>query len=178
MGHKINYKILSDTHLGHSKLVKDQYRPLGFEARILKNCRSLIHPKDVFICLGDVSFYNDLYWHEELLDYVPTDSRILILGNHDRRTLSWYYSRGWTFVCNRLDLFIYGYTFRFSHEPLLGSDMCGADINIHGHLHDGTHRNGARFQNQYLINIENSFAPYNLKTIAEYYNVLEKRNET
>jgi calcineurin-like phosphoesterase family protein len=171
MRNRIKYWIISDTHFGHEKLVKDGYRKEGFEDKIIQNCTKMIGCNDVLIHLGDVSFYKNRHWQNIFLDAICTYRTILVLGNHDRETLSWYYDRGWSFVCDSFDLKIFGFNFRFTHRPVdtfhNGFNDSIVDFNIHGHLHDRSYRDVKTSEFHHLVSVEETMAPVNLRTIAE-----------
>lgn len=170
-----NYWIIADTHFGHRMMVQNGYRHLDFEDDILTHVSNLTKQNDILIHLGDVSFYDNKNWHDTFVNAASNCKRnILVLGNHDRETLSWYYDRGWSFVCHQFDLEIYGFKFRFSHRPIecfstgdSPNSPNTVDFNIHGHLHRGTHREYAMQDFNYLISIDDSLRPVKLVTIAE-----------
>lgn len=135
-----NYYIISDTHFGHDKLINDGIKSKDEDAKVLKSL-SVVRENDVLIHLGDVSFYDHQKWHSEFISSV-LGKKILILGNHDRQSNTWYYKVGWDFVCNSFNLNIYGYRILFSHRPVSSSilESYNLDINVHGHLHADDHR--------------------------------------
>lgn len=138
MRKNVTYWIISDTHFGHDKLVKTGLKLADEDEKVLYNMTKTIKDKDILIHLGDVSFYRDKYWHDEL--YMACAGKmILVRGNHDRKTLSWYYERGWDFVCDEFKLDIYGERIVFTHEPI-DLDYTDSSMSIHGHLHDDKHR--------------------------------------
>ena len=156
----MNYHIISDTHLGHNKLVKDGMRPEGFEDKILNNV-SRLNEDDIFICLGDVAFYKESYWHDHILNFCKCKRKWLVLGNHDKKSISWYLDRGWDFVGSKIVLDIYGYNILLTHIPI--DESCNCDINVHGHLHG---RKGITFWNSILVNIDETLAPVTLRKLV------------
>jgi len=158
---------VADTHLGHDMIWKNGYREKGYENTIFQNV-SALSKDDILIHLGDVALYNSAYWHEGFLECCPCKSNILVLGNHDRETLTWYYKRGWDFVCDAFSLNVYGFNIVFTHRPL-DSVEDYVDINIHGHLHSGTHRKHEAQDFHELICIEETLAAIKVKTVVERY---------
>ena len=64
----MKYWITSDTHFGHDKLIDIAGRPENFEELIFKRHHIQdIKEEDVVIHLGDVSFYDDDYWHQAFI---------------------------------------------------------------------------------------------------------------
>lgn len=148
----------SDTHFGHEKLIKEGLRPSNFEERIIHGLHNIQNPENTTIIhLGDVAFYNTQYWHELFISSCPLAKHVLVLGNHDRKSLSWYYKCGWDFVCEEFSQKIYGMNVIFSHKPL-DTDIRLDDnntVNVHGHLHDGSHRDFNLTDAHYLVSMEN-----------------------
>jgi len=134
----INFWCISDTHFGHDMLVKEGLRKEGFEQGIFEDIENSVRPGDVLIHLGDVSFYDHPRWHKLFtgLCRLIGCKCWLILGNHDKKTNSWYMNQGWDAIAEDMGIKLYGFHLLLSHEPtLLITDMF--DYNIHGHLHDG-----------------------------------------
>ena len=160
------YKIITDTHLGHTNLEKSCERETDATSKIMKNLE-LLKEQDILIHLGDVCFGNDKYWHTQIVNLQPK-RKILVLGNHDKKSLSWYFNIGWDMVVNRFDLKVYGTHIAFSHEPLYAGDF---ELNIHGHIH-----NNIRYYNpstiHKLIYIEHHYNAISLQKIVEgkYHN--------
>ncbi|MCP3683904.1 MAG: hypothetical protein GY861_14570 [bacterium] len=130
----MNYWIMTDFHLGHTeKMIKWCGRPKDYEIKIFDGLR-MISDGDVFIFLGDYCIGNDGYWHESHIMKFDF-KKILVLGNHDKKSYSWYYRYGWDLVCETFSMNIFGKKILFSHKPQIDS---GYDLNIHGHIHDAT----------------------------------------
>lgn len=136
----MKYYITTDTHFGHGMLVREGYRHEGFEVDILKNLSDV--SGDVFLHLGDVCMGRDKHWHGEFMKVVKPNFKkcILVRGNHDTKSYSWYYDNGWDFVCDLMRLRVNGKELVFSHRPIITEEhetvsYHDVDINIHGHLH-------------------------------------------
>ena len=116
--------IISDTHFDDSdcKLMNPEWIPAKDAADILKKN---IHKSDTLIHLGDVG---DATYLDQLKCY-----KVLITGNHDILSkVSDHFDEIYTgplFIADRILL---------SHEPIYGlEEFC---VNIHGHVHNGIHR--------------------------------------
>ena len=116
--------IISDTHFGDKDLqanIKDRPNDEDY----VKLINSKVGKNDLLICLGDVG---DIECARRLKGY-----KILIAGNHDAG------------MSNYKDIFdevyagalIVGEKLILSHEPI---DVVGM-FNLHGHIHDITHKN-------------------------------------
>ena len=63
---------------------------------------------------------------------------ILVLGNHDKKSKSWYQEHGWSFVCNGIELIHNGHYLHLTHRP--SRPQGHNTFNIHGHTHGNMHR--------------------------------------
>jgi len=161
--------IISDTHFGHEKMREYCNRPDNADERMLLNlAKHLSFRDDMIIHLGDFCIGNEEEWHLRFMETIVTGvSVILIRGNHDRKSIHWYLLHGWSAVMDRMDINAYGKRIAFSHMPL--TDDGSFDLNIHGHLHDDTHREG-EFKlscKHVLVSIEGLFQPVTLKSILK-----------
>lgn len=129
----MNIYLITDTHLGHAKMLDYEARPVDFENRILYHLK-ILKKDDILIHLGDVCIGGDAHWHEAFFKQMPPMVRsFLVKGNHDGKSNSWYYEYGWNFVCDSFTWDVYGKRILFSHIPQ--KDVGQYDINIHGHCH-------------------------------------------
>ena len=132
---------ISDTHFGHDKLVELSGRPEDFTKKILRNVEDQKNrtPIDVLIHCGDFCIGKDEEWHEAWRVHTfGIKKKILVRGNHDNKSDSWYYNHGWDFVCSSFVHTYFGKRLLFTHMPM------AIDLrftrNIHGHLHGNSHR--------------------------------------
>jgi len=123
--------LTTDTHFNHKKLI-EYGRPEDFEERIWKGLK-VINENDMLIHLGDVCIGDD-----EMINRRFTMNngakKVLVLGNHDHKSVKWYLEHGWDMVCERFDLKMYGKRIAFTHMPIAWDGYF--DINIHGHFHN------------------------------------------
>ena len=139
-------------------------RPKDFEWIIMENTRKHVNDNDVLIHTGDFCLDRPDFWHNEFINHCP-GKKWLVLGNHDKKSLSWYIKRGWDFVGTELSLFIHGKNILFSHKPLQICDRY--DINIHGHLHNSGHRDNFHDDDKHvLIKCEHEYKPVNLRGLC------------
>ncbi len=128
--------LITDTHLGHDKMVDYCGRPLDHSNIILDNLKASLKEGDTLIHLGDICIGNDAKWHEELSKALLGVKRILTLGNHDGKSNNWYIDHGWDFVCEQFSGHYFGRYITFSHIPIPKAQ----NLNIHGHFHNNLHR--------------------------------------
>lgn len=140
----MRYMLLSDPHFSHNSegdrgILAWAKRPEDHEQRLMRGLQRDILDTDTFICLGDVAFGDEDRWHRWVNENVAAKNRWLILGNHDKRSISWYLDRGWNFVGNSFTLRLFGHILLFSHVPRpvpIPNMLC-----IHGHFHNSDWRN-------------------------------------
>ena len=141
--------LTSDTHLGHDRIVELAHRPADHGERLLAHCRQTLAPGHLFIHLGDVSVGNDDANHRAMLAAAArADRRVLVRGNHDGRSLTWYLARGWDWVCDSMALDIYGARVLLTHAP---EPVPDGTVNIHGHLHNGGHHGLAPDDGRHIL---------------------------
>ena len=128
--------LITDTHFGHDKMIEYCGRPEDFSHIILDSLCMNVYPGDILIHLGDICINNDDSWHTKLQNVTTGVKRILVRGNHDHKSDSWYMSHGWDFVCESVTVKFMGKNILFSHAPLAIGDH---DLNIHGHFHNTLH---------------------------------------
>jgi len=138
----MNYKkrgkiyLTTDTHFNHANMVVYCGRPSNFDELIWKGFKEL-KEDDTLIHLGDFCFGNDTETHFKFMGIVKCKT-VLVKGNHDRKSDSWYLSHGWDFVCEQFVNTYFGKKILFSHEPK--KDLGGCDLNIYGHFHNNLDR--------------------------------------
>lgn len=131
----MNYWIISDTHFNHTKLEEWGGRSGNWQERIWKSLEA-IPKEDVLIHLGDICIGNDAEIHERIAKLQCR--KILVRGNHDKKSLTWYMENGWNFVVDSMEIIYHGYYVYFSHRPT--PPMFHYNYNIHGHTHGNLHR--------------------------------------
>lgn len=129
--------IISDTHFNHQKMIDTGFRPVGYEDKILDSLRQL-KSDDLLIHLGDFCMGKDELAMDKMM-LTTGATKILVRGNHDHKSNSWYLSQGFDFVCETFKDTYYGKRIEFMHIPKPLSPDC--DLQIHGHWHAKTHRN-------------------------------------
>ena len=128
--------IISDTHFSHKAIIGYCERPIDHENRLWQAMRQ-INSKDCLIHLGDISIGDEARVHDTLIDTISC-RKILVMGNHDSKSWSWYMEHGWDFVCDSFRLKYCGKIIHFSHKPEPWDGVW--EINVHGHLHNLGHR--------------------------------------
>jgi calcineurin-like phosphoesterase family protein len=159
----MKYWITTDTHFGHEKIKDFCGRPDGFEEKILRGFVDIVNSDDVFIHLGDVCWGNDSEWHRKISLSMPFVKKWLLIGNHDKKTNSWYYDHGWHFVGETILLNMFGLRILLSHRPQPDGDY---DVNVHGHLHNTGHHETFNDDKHISFYIEHKYIPIDLRKIV------------
>ena len=155
---------IADTHFSHDALVTEfDSRPPEFEKKIIRFCKSFIKEDDLLIHLGDVMVGSPDRWFE-IIPEIP-GRKILVVGNHDRKSYHWYMTNGFLFACESFEWAIYGLRILFTHEPVSKGNF---DLNIHGHLHVNQHRESKEGNRSFLLSLEESnYQPQQLDSIIK-----------
>lgn len=165
----MNYWLISDTHFNHTKLEEWGGRSGDWQAKLWKGIKE-IPSGDILIHLGDICIGGDEIVHSDLFEATELLQTILVRGNHDGKSLSWYNER-WDFVCDSFELLYQGHYIYFSHRPQ--PPMGHFTQNIHGHTHGNMHRSEeylAYYDKSYHIDISPElvgFAPIRLDTLLK-----------
>lgn len=135
----MSYFLISDTHFFHEKMMLPEYEERPFRdvnhmnETMIMNWNSVVGISDIVIHFGDFA------WGAAAV-IIPIIARLnghkmIILGNHDKRSVGWFKRHGFTKVYrNSLTL---GNVI-FSHRP--HEELPEGVINVHGHIHSGKHR--------------------------------------
>ncbi len=161
--------IISDTHFSHEKIIKFCGRPENHEELIQKQLEKLTS-EDTLIHLGDVCMGDDINVHAKYIEPLIC-KKILVLGNHDHKSDTWYQNHGWDFTCRSFTTKQYGKKIIFSHKPRTWDGEW--ELNIHGHLHNLGHREGEhKMKNwHHLISLEdNGYRTEGIRNIIEKHN--------
>lgn len=130
----MKFYLTTDTHFNHDKII-EYGRPRNYAELILQGIGTL--PEDAtLIHLGDICMGGDETAHRHLMLFAPK-RRILVLGNHDKKSISWYYDHGWTFVCSQFRMKLYGHKILFKHIPAPPESYY--TVQVHGHTHGRDH---------------------------------------
>lgn len=157
---------IADTHFGHKNIIKYENRPFDtleeMDNSMLKNWNNVVSSQDIVFILGDFSFYNK----SKTQDIVNSlnGKKSLIIGNHDRETISYYLSLGFRNVYDYP--IIYNEFWILSHEPLyINNNMPYA--NIFGHVH--ANKEYTNFSNQsFCVSVERiNYTPITFDKIKE-----------
>ncbi len=111
----MNIFCIADTHFDHDKLSEYDARPVDFTSRIISNCHKVLKEDDLLIHLGDFMMGKPEKW-TAILSAIP-GRKVLVKGNHDSKSYSWYMNNGFNFSCRDFGWRLFGIKILFSHRP-------------------------------------------------------------
>lgn len=173
----INIWVVSDLHFLHDNLIKEEYcsRPENHSEKIFEYLMQ-IPKKDILVCLGDISIGKELEVYDTFIKPIKC-KKILVKGNHDRKSNNWYLNHGWDFVCYSFQDTYRKKKILFSHYPKCADDY---DLNIHGHLHNNIYKweklneENKSFVNDKHLLISMELMDYKPKTISYIIENIDK----
>lgn len=127
--------VIADTHFGHENIIKYCSRPFQsveeMNKVMLKNWNNTVSQQDLVIHLGDLYLGKKAEAREFLKKL--NGRKILIMGNHDNWSESFYRECGFETV-SRFPILYNGF-FLMSHAPLQLSETTPY-FNCYGHVHN------------------------------------------
>ena len=139
----MKFCVIADTHFGHTNIIKYCNRPFSctedMDEALIKNWNETVSNNDVVLHLGDFGVGNKEYV-ENIIKKL-NGKKILIKGNHDNWSDSFYRDAGFNYV-SKFPI-IYGGSpdnngfYMMSHAPLLLSETTPY-FNYYGHVHNDT----------------------------------------
>jgi len=133
----MNIYVIADTHFFHDNIIDYCKRPFKDSTQMNKtlitNWNSTVQKEDLVIVLGDIAFSRSAPQLAEILKSL-NGTKVLVRGNHDKRSRHWYLTNGFVFVCD-------SFTFNdiiFTHKPVSLDILVKFTLNIHGHIHEKT----------------------------------------
>lgn len=137
----MKYFVISDTHFGHTNVIKYCNRPFKdakeMDSVLIKNWNETVSNKDVVIHLGDFAFCSKERAREICSEL--NGRKILIKGNHDNWSDEFYKEIGFDYISKYP--IIWGGTpdnngfYMMSHAPLILSETTPY-FNFYGHVHN------------------------------------------
>jgi calcineurin-like phosphoesterase family protein len=183
---------LSDPHFGHTRILEFEPRRrevLGatieeHDEALLKRINSRVRPEDVLIITGDFSMDS---WIRHYRDKIACRTVHLVLGNHDKKSVTYYYSCGFQMVCTEKVMKIANEYVRIRHHPYRKpwwrtafpwqwkeKDRIKRPRDLGGFLlHGHTHSHGARINGR-QINVGVDFNNYYPVSMREIESIMSK----
>lgn len=178
--------LITDTHFFHDmhdkmhdNMVEFCGRPKDHTESIMAHWREMVGWDDVIIHMGDILLGSGRKQKLKGIMATLPGRKILVRGNHDKESLSWYMDNGFLLAVEGMlyrDIWI-------THRPAL-SLPDGAVVNIHGHHHNNGHRSwefepGKPEPWHHLLAIENTdYRPVDLEKFVQTNEVYKRRLTT
>lgn len=122
--------LTSDTHFGHQNILRLCERPFNtieeHDQKLIENWNSVVGPEDTVFHLGDFCFGGAQKW-KEIRDQL-NGHIILILGNHDIKTVSQSMLTMFDYVTQQMKIQVDGRTVYLNHFPFLTFAHWNPDI--------------------------------------------------
>lgn len=177
-----NVFFTSDTHFCHENIIRYCNRPFvnadEMNKNIINNWNNVVKENDVVFHLGDFAF-GGAAEITQLLSRL-NGKIVLVMGNHDYKSVQNSVKSKFYAVYNKLRLKINGQRIILNHEPLLcfeGSYKCpGGTWQLFGHVHSGPNDNTGLdhrrlinlFPTQYDVGVDNnSFTPISFDEVKQ-----------
>jgi len=169
----INIYVIADNHFNHWNINK--YCSRGFKdlqdmnSTMIKRWNKIVRPEDLVIHIGDLVFTKGS--SEEIKKIIKSlnGRKILIKGNHDRKSYSYYLTNGIDFVCERMIWEFNKKKVLFIHSPheITFNDYRTCKYIIHGHSHNKGQFIHKRKQCRIInVSVENiNYTPMSLITL-------------
>lgn len=139
---EFNIYTLSDNHWLHTNIIKYCNRPFQSveeqDEKMLTLWNATIRPQDMVIHLGDIIFTaGSSEKVKEVLSKL-NGRKILVNGNHDKKSYNWYMTNGFDFVCDRFSWDFNRKRILFVHNPAHVSqdELLKYNFVICGHSHN------------------------------------------
>lgn len=171
----MNYQLISDTHFNHLKLDEWGDR-FGRWQEELWATLEMIPAEDILIHLGDICIGEDLEVHERIKNLKC--KKILVRGNHDKKSAQWYMEHGWDFVCDGMELLFHGHYLYLSHRPQRPTSYF--TYNIHGHTHGNMHRSEEYldfYSKEYHIDISPELIGYRTLRLDTFFKHFKNKED-
>jgi calcineurin-like phosphoesterase family protein len=131
--------LTSDWHLGHANVIAYDRRPFrdvaDMQSEIVNRYNSRVNPGDTVLFLGDILYSGTKEEAKTLLDSM-LGTKILIRGNHDRRSRKWYMDVGFSEVLKSAVIYLPNVgRVLCVHNPLEAAKHPDARYVLHGHRH-------------------------------------------
>lgn len=182
MKNEFNIYGLSDSHFLHENILGFEYipgeklRPEFANIEDMNNkMRSLwnhtVRPEDMVIHFGDLVWTAGNSENIKTLIKSLNGRKILVRGNHDKKSYSWYLSNGIDFVSDRFSWDYNGKRILFIHNPdhITPDEYSRYNIICHGHVH----RNRpfiSRRELSYIVNMSVEMIKYRPMSLLPLFN--------
>lgn len=165
----------SDTHFSHKMLATGHYRPFTsiseMNETLIHNWNSVVGERDTIYHLGDVSMCGS----DETIQIMQQlkGHKILIRGNHDEKTPTFYERCGFSAVLETASIEIDAKSIQMIHDPFL---LMNYPIVLHGHYHFPSVENHiSQKDGNLIINVCTEFWDFTPVSMRQISTILRKK---
>lgn len=170
----------SDTHFGHSNIIKYCQRPFNsaehMDEVLISNWNEVVSPKDIVFHLGDFCFGSDKEWIKILQRLNGT--KYLILGNHDLKKIanSSQIQDYFADINMQMRVVVDKQKMLLNHYPFLCFEGGYQNVwQLFGHVHSSKHSTGLDkerlvhlFPTQYDVGVDNNnYRPVSFAQVSQ-----------
>lgn len=170
----------SDTHFGHSNIIKYCQRPFNsaehMDEVLISNWNEVVSPKDIVFHLGDFCFGSDKEWIKILQRLNGT--KYLILGNHDLKKIanSNQIKDYFADINMQMRVVVDKQKMLLNHYPFLCFEGGYQNVwQLFGHVHSSKHSTGLDkerlvhlFPTQYDVGVDNNnYRPVSFAQVSQ-----------
>lgn len=135
----------SDTHFGHTNIIEYCKRPFRdafhMEVELINRWNARVGSADTVFVLGDFHLGSTMGFRNVIA--MLRGQKMLVMGNHDRKTASFYRRNGFYDVFKQpIPMGFDGVGLMLSHQPMKDEDLKPGWVNLHGHVHEKWVRKG------------------------------------
>lgn len=113
--------VSSDFHFFHAQILNYCNRPFSsvgeMNEELIKRHNKIVGPNDIFYHLGDIGFGTTKEEMKNIISRLNGHTKILILGNHDRESMGYYYDLGFNAVLRSAVINLGKTTISLAHYP-------------------------------------------------------------
>jgi calcineurin-like phosphoesterase family protein len=169
--------VISDTHFNHANIIRYCGRSFTnvdqMNDTMIRRWNSCVREGDLVLHLGDFALHKDSSSVRAICKQLH-GRKILVKGNHDRKSMTWYINNGFEFFC---DSFVLG-DILFTHRPVPKSLFIQMQIpyrlNVHGHIHQKETLDPLMYKN---VSVEKlNYFPIHLDSILNEFKITLRRN--
>ena len=182
---KQNIFFTSDTHFGHTNIIKYCKRPFNsleeHDETLIKNWNNKVGENDIIFHLGDFAFGSEKQWMNYLEQL--NGKKYLIIGNHDWRRIVNQHKWRFEMMTQQINMKIGSRHVILNHYPMLAFSGAwrgvDATYQLFGHVHTSPYtdegldqaRMKMLFTSQYDVGVDNNdFAPVSWKEVDQIIN--------
>jgi calcineurin-like phosphoesterase family protein len=167
-----NTWVVADTHWGHNNIVRFCDRPAGHDRLMVARWAETVPADGVVLHLGDLMYRGGRSWfRDKIAPQLTGREKLLLKGNHDKQTVSYYASCGFKVV----EPFSIPYgngLVEFDHYPYPSDEKAPKNVlRVHGHIHTNGYARGVPTRERH-VNVGAEvlqYRPANLGTLLKGY---------